>query len=75
MPPARYPAKRNRKINPSRQMREVDHKNIPLLKRYISEFGQIEPRKRVGNTPVTQRVVSQAIKRARHLALLPFIKQ
>jgi small subunit ribosomal protein S18 len=76
MPPSNFSKpRRNRKVNPARQMREVDHKNIEVLKRYITEFGQIESRKQVGNTPITQRAVTQAIKRARHLALLPFVKQ
>lgn len=56
-------------------MRELDHKNVGLLKRYVTEFGQIEGRKRNGSTPVTQRVITRAIKRARILALLPFLKQ
>jgi small subunit ribosomal protein S18 len=69
-----YPVTRKRRLNAARQMREVDHKNIALLTRYISEFGQIETRKRAGNSPVTQRVIARAIKRARLLALLPFTR-
>lgn len=69
-----YPINRKRRAYLSRKVTEIDHKNIPLLKRYITEFGQIEPRKRSGNAPATQRMVNIAIKRARHLALLPFIK-
>jgi small subunit ribosomal protein S18 len=70
-----YPVARKKRRKASQQVREVDHKNLALLNRYISEFGQIEGRKRSGNTPVTQRVLARAIKRARILALLPFVKQ
>jgi small subunit ribosomal protein S18 len=70
-----YPVNRKRKPQISREVREIDHKNLALLNRYLSEFGQIESRKRSGNAPVTQRMIAQAIKRARILALLPFIKR
>lgn len=69
-----YPVNRKRRAYLSRKVTEIDHKNLPLLRRYITEFGQIEPRKRSGNAPATQRMVTLAIKRARHLALLPFVK-
>ncbi len=72
---AGYPTPRRRRPYLSRAVKEIDHKNIPLLKRYISEFGQIESRRRSGNAPVTQRMVTTAIKRARILALLPFVKR
>ena len=70
-----YPVNRKRRAQISRSVKEIDHKNLALIKRYTSEFGQIESRKRSGNAPSTQRMIAQAIKRARHLALLPFIKQ
>lgn len=73
-PTGGYPVKK-RRIQSNRQMSEVDHKNTALLKRYLNEFGQIDNRKRNGNTPVTQRVITRAIKRARILALLPFVKR
>lgn len=66
---------RKRRTNIAKQVRELDHKNVPVLKRYITEFGQLENRKRNGNTPVSQRVVAKAVKRARILALIPFVKQ
>ena len=70
-----YPVNRKRRAHISRQVREIDHKNLALLKKYTNEFGQIESRKRSGNAPATQRMVTIAIKRARHLALLPFVKR
>jgi single-strand DNA-binding protein len=54
---------------------DLVNKNLALLKRYTNEFGQIESRRRSGNAPATQRMITTAIKRARHLALLPFVKR
>ncbi|HSI20523.1 MAG TPA: 30S ribosomal protein S18 [Verrucomicrobiae bacterium] len=69
-----YPVQRKRRPQVTRDTREIDHKNIALIKRYTNEFGAIESRRRSGNAPVTQRMLAQAIKRARILALLPFVK-
>jgi len=70
-----YPLNRKRRAQITRSVKEIDHKNLALIKRYTSEFGQIETRKRSGNAPVTQRMIATAIKRARILALLPFVKR
>jgi small subunit ribosomal protein S18 len=70
-----YPTNRKRRAHISRKVTEIDHKNLALIKRYTSEFGQIESRKRSGNAPATQRMIATAIKRARILALLPFVKR
>jgi small subunit ribosomal protein S18 len=70
-----YPVARKRRPAISRQVREIDHKNIALLKRYINEFGALESRRRSGNAPATQRMIATAVKRARILALLPFVKR
>lgn len=50
----------------------VDYKDIDLLRHYVSERGKIEARRKVSTCAKHQRTVSQAIKRARHLALLPY---
>jgi small subunit ribosomal protein S18 len=50
-----------------------DYKDIDTLQRYISEAGKIKPRRQTGNCSRCQRQLARAIKRARHLALLPFI--
>ena len=50
-----------------------DYKDFKTLQRYINQYGQIEPRKRTGLTESKQRQLARAIKRARHLALLPFV--
>lgn len=51
---------------------EVDYKDISRLRRYISERGKIEPRRKLGTCAKHQRSLTTAIKRARHVALLPF---
>ena len=50
----------------------IDYKDIATLRRYISDRGRIEPRRRTGTCAKHQRALAIAIKRARHLALLPF---
>lgn len=50
-----------------------DYKDFKTLQRYMNQYGQIEPRKRTGLTESKQRQLARAIKRARHIALLPFV--
>jgi small subunit ribosomal protein S18 len=50
-----------------------DYKDFKTLQRFVNVYGQIEPRKKTGLTESQQRQLSRAIKRARHLALLPFV--
>jgi len=51
---------------------EIDYKNVSRLRRYVSERGRIETRRRTGVCAKHQRRVAVAIKRARYLALLPY---
>ncbi len=51
---------------------DISYKEPNLLRRYISDRGKIAPRRRSGNCAKHQRALAQAIKRARHLALLPY---
>lgn len=51
---------------------DIDYKDINLLKRFISSYGKIAPRKRSGSCAKHQRKLAHAIKRARIMALLPF---
>lgn len=51
---------------------DIDYKDIGRLRRFISEDGKIEPRRKTGTCARHQRVLTIALKRARHLALLPF---
>ena len=50
-----------------------DYKDFKTLQRHINQYGQIEPRKKTGLTESKQRQLARAIKRARHIALLPFV--
>ena len=50
-----------------------DYKDVKTLQRFVNQFGQIEVRKRTGLTEMQQRRLAKAIKRSRHIALLPFI--
>ena len=54
---------------------EIDYKNERVLRRFISERGKIIPRRITGVSSVNQRRLCQAIKRARHLAMLPFVDE
>ena len=52
---------------------DVDYKDVKLLQRYLNSYGKIESRKRTGTCLKHQRRVALALKRSRHLALLPFV--
>ena len=52
----------------------VDYKNAAMLRKYISERGKILPRRVTGNCAKHQRAVTLAVKRARHLAILPYVE-
>ncbi|MDD5726536.1 MAG: 30S ribosomal protein S18 [Patescibacteria group bacterium] len=54
-------------------LKEINYKDTNALRRYISSFGKIVARKRSGVCSWHQRKLSSAIKRARFMALLPFI--
>jgi small subunit ribosomal protein S18 len=51
---------------------DIDYKDVPKLRRYVTERGKILPRRISGNCAKHQRQVTVAIKRARNIALLPF---
>lgn len=50
----------------------IDYKDVNKLKRYVSERGKILPRRITGNCAKHQRALTVAIKRARHIALMPY---
>lgn len=54
---------------------EIDYKDVNKLKRYVSERGKILPRRITGNCAKHQRALTVAIKRARHVALMPYIAE
>ncbi len=51
----------------------IDYKTPEKLRNYISDRGKIVPRRRTGTCAKHQRILATAIKRARHLALLPYV--
>ena len=53
---------------------EISYKDVNKLKRYISERGKILPRRITGNCAKHQRELTTAIKRARHVAILPYVQ-
>ena len=52
--------------------KEIDYKDVNMLKRYISERGKILPRRITGNCAKHQRALTVSIKRSRHVALMPY---
>ena len=54
---------------------DIDYKNTDLLRRLITEDGKIRPRRQTGTCARHQRTVANEIKRARHIALLPYTGQ
>ncbi len=50
----------------------IDYKDTPRLRRYLSDRAKIEPRRKTGTCAKHQRMLTTALKRARHLALLPY---
>ena len=50
----------------------IDYKNYGMLRRYLSDRAKVEPRRKTGTCARHQRLLSTALERARHIALLPF---
>ena len=57
----------------SEKLTEIDYKDIARLKKFVSERSKILPRRITGNCAKHQRALTTAIKRARHIALIPYI--
>ena len=57
----------------SEKIDTVDYKDAAKLRQYISDRGKIDPRRKTGTCAKHQRAVAIAIKRARHLALIPYV--
>ena len=64
-----------RRLSPIKPSEPIDYKDIDLLRKFITERGKILPRRITGLTAKQQRDLTVAIKRARIVALLPFINQ
>ena len=54
---------------------KIDYKDYEALRRYLTDRGKIRPRRQTGTCAKHQRALARAIKRARHLALLPFTSE
>ena len=73
--PGRRPFFRRRKTCPfsGANAPKIDYKDVKLLQRFISERGKIVPSRITAVSAKKQRLLAQAIKRARYLGLLPYI--
>lgn len=56
-------------------IREIDYKDVDTLLKFITERGKILPRRITGVSAFHQKLLAEAIKRARHIALLPFVAE
>ena len=64
---------KKQKISPISINQKIDYKDIDLLTLFVTEQGKILPRRATGVTVQQQRKIAKAIKRARSLALFPFV--
>lgn len=59
----------------SQKIKSIDYKQVDMLRRYLTDHGKIKARRKVGTCAKHQRALAVAIKRARHIALLPFVSE
>ena len=73
----RFKGKRRRKVSylTANKIYTVDYKEVNILRRFLNDRGKIVPSRQSGNTAGQQRMISEAIRRAREMALLPFTVQ
>ena len=69
-PASRKPMRRRRKVCGGE---EISYKDAAKLKKYVSERGKILPRRVTGTCAKHQRAVTVAVKRARHMAIMPYV--
>ncbi|MBD1872695.1 MULTISPECIES: 30S ribosomal protein S18 [Cyanophyceae] len=62
-----------RRVSPIKPEDPIDYKDVDLLRKFITERGKILPRRITGLTAKQQRALTTAIKRARIIALLPYV--
>jgi small subunit ribosomal protein S18 len=55
------------------QFSHIDYKDVEMLRKFINPHGKIMPRRRTGLSAHSQRALAEAVKRARYMALLPYI--
>jgi small subunit ribosomal protein S18 len=64
-----------RRVSPINPKDPIDYKDVELLRKFVTERGKILPRRITGLTSKQQKALTTAIKRARIVALLPFINE
>ncbi|MBD2103712.1 30S ribosomal protein S18 [Leptolyngbya sp. FACHB-261] len=64
-----------KRVSPLKPDEPIDYKDVDLLRKFITERGKILPRRITGLTAKQQRDLTQSIKRARIIALLPFVNK
>ncbi|GBL18868.1 hypothetical protein LBMAG37_13850 [Anaerolineae bacterium] len=57
----------------SNKVNQLDYKDVDVIVRSLNESGSIQPMRRTGTCALHQRMLVEAVKRARHMALLPFV--
>ena len=57
-----------------KEKNEIDYKDVAKLRKYVSERGKILPRRITGNCAKHQRALTVAVKRARHMSLMPYVQ-
>lgn len=70
---ARRAAEATRMRGPRIKPEDIDYKDVPLLQRMVTAQGKLFSRKRSGMDATGQRTLTLALKRARHMALMPFV--
>jgi small subunit ribosomal protein S18 len=67
--------KRRRKVSylTANKIDHVDYKEVNILRRFLNDRGKILPSRQTGNTAKQQRMIADAVDRAREMALLPFV--
>src|SRR5581483_8510862 len=71
-PRGRYPPRRRVCQFCVDKIQHIDFKDVPRLRRYLSDRAKIEPRRKTGTCAHHQRALAEALKRARFMALLPY---
>ncbi len=71
----RFKSKRRRKVSylTINKIETVDYKEVNILRRFLNDRGKILPSRQTGNTAKQQRMIASAIRKAREMALLPFV--
>jgi small subunit ribosomal protein S18 len=71
----KFRGKRRRKVSylTTNKIDTVDYKEVNILKRFLNDRGKILPSRQTGNTAKQQRMIAMAVRRAREMALLPFV--